>query len=428
MSDRLNELAKVLSNTNLRSVYHDIRAKGPVKKSEVGLSLSLSKPTRYSLIKELQDSGLLLENGDTEGKKRRSEVDILEDTFYSIGVDIHLSGVDFLLMNAKTTAVAHFQVPNRIDLNRNVTIDERDTIVERIKEGIQRILTEYQLSAENILSIGVSDYGTIDTNEGISVLAPHIPGWVDVPIRSIIQRIVPVPVYLGRDANLMAIGEIKALDLPDFDDLLCISMRRGIGLGIFIDGKLYTGHTGNAGEWSHVTITDNGKTCECGRSGCVDTVLSYSALRQSINKNYGKQTHKNAPGAEEGSEKISLTDVFEAYEQGDKTATGLLKPYIETLGDQIANLYYLFDPSVCILTGYYAFCGDRFLADLQQKIRSTIPEHIPKTVRLLRGSLGMKSASWGAAFMAQEMLLSPDQTNISKRQVQDSTISRFLSG
>ena len=422
----MNGFARILSNTNLRSVFYHIREKGPLKKSEVGLNLPLSKPTRYSLIKELRDGGFLAEQNDSEGKKRRSEVDIKGDLFYSIGVDLHLSGVDFLLMNAKAEVIAHFRISNTVDAHKNVSLDDRDTIIERIKTGIQKIFTQNNLSNEDILSIGISDYGTIDAKEGISVLAPHIPGWVDVPIRSIIQRIIPVPIYFGRDANLMAIGEIKALNLSDFDDLLCISMRRGIGLGIFINGKLYTGHTGNAGEWSHMKISKNGKPCECGRTGCIDTVMSYSALMEKINQLYSSHSSTALHEVVKNGENVSLGAVFQAYEMGDEKVHNLLRSYIATLGDQIANLYYLFDPSICIITGHYSSCGDRFLSDLETQIRSNIPGHIPKTIKLLRGKLGMKSASWGAAYMAQEMLISPDHTNISKRQVQDNTINRFL--
>ena len=119
----------------------------------------------------------------------------------------------------------------------------------------------------------------IDIRDGVSILNPYILEWVDVPIGNILTRIIQVPVYLMRDSNLMAIAEIRSLGLRDVNDLLCISLRQGIGLGIFVNGQIYTGETGNAGEWSQINILSvQKKDYAADQKGGLDTLLGLNSI------------------------------------------------------------------------------------------------------------------------------------------------------
>ena len=407
VKDIRERLLNIRRDERLCHIYREIQKSGPIAKSKVGLDLRVSKPTRYSLLNTLLDDGIIVELKNTYSKdKRQSTVDIVEGLFYSLGIDIHLKGVDLLIMDLKHKIKAYKHLPNSVDDQKNICLDSREDILERIKTGIIDLLINNNIEKNHIISIGISDFGMINNSEGISIYTPHIKGWQDVPIRSIIKRILPVPIYLNRDANLMTIAEVIELQLKNFDNLLLISVRRGVGLGIFINGKLYQGHSGSAGEWSHTKIVSNGEKCTCGKKGCLDTVLGYGTLMKIAKTVYNDRESKihQLVG---GNEELSPGILFQAYEIGDPSTVHQLNEYIRILGQQMANLFYIFDPYLFILSGYLKYCGDSFLYNLNETIKKCLPHHMEHKVQVLRGKLGLKAASWGAAFMAQETFFTP---------------------
>ena len=406
------------NNYNLSALFSEIRSKGPLPKSKSGTKLGVSKPTRYTLINTLIESGLIVEqpSGNSEKSGRSSLLVVRENLFHTIGVDIHLAGTGIVLMDQKTALKDSAFLPNRIDTAKNVSLDGRDDILQRIRNGIADMLDRNSLSTDDLLSIGISDFGMVNANEGISLYTPHIPGWSEVPLRSIIQRYFAVPVYLGRDANLMTIAEINAADLAHYEDLLCISLRRGVGFGIFINGELFTGASGNAGELSHTTVSGNGNRCVCGKTGCLDTEIGYSALMQRMSEFYRSNTDTALHTLVENESDLTIEVLFEAYEKDNGQIKPLLAFFVETLSREIANLLYLFDPYLLILSGHFAQCGERFLGDLKAQTESYFPEQLHRKIRIERGVLGTRAAVWGAAFMAQEMILHPDHIDIVKKQ------------
>jgi predicted NBD/HSP70 family sugar kinase len=407
MNDIRKKLLEIKRDERLCHIYREIQNNGPLSKSQIGLSLPISKPTRYSLINSLLNDGVIkeIENGNTRSQKG-SKVDIVEDLYFSLGIDIHLRGIDFMIMDLKHQIIDYREVSNNIDEQKNVCLDDKDTVLDRMIKGTNKILSDNAIPKEHIISVGISDFGIIDSNEGISVFTPHIPGWKDVPLKSILNRLLPVPIYINRDANLMAIAEVAHLEEKDFDDILLVAVRRGVGLGIFIDGKLYEGHSGGAGEWSHTTVDPNGKQCTCGKKGCIDTILGYQAL-MSIGNDIlkgGKKTVLREMMKQNG--ELSPELLFKSYETDDKTTNKYMNTYIDRLGKQMANLLYIFDPYMFILSGQLSNTGVHFMKKLDQCIKAYLPGHMKHKVQLKRGSLGLKAASWGAAYMSQENFFS----------------------
>lgn len=173
----------------------------------------------------------------------------------------------------------HLFFPNEIDRKKCISTDSRSVIIERIQSGVKKIIYDSDVNSEEIIAFGISDAETIDRREGVSILNPYIPEWVDVPIANILTRIIQVPVYLMRDSNLMVIAEIRSLGLEDVNELLCISLRQGLGLGIFINGQIYTGETGNAGEWSQMNILSmQKKDYAADQKGGLDTLLGLNSI------------------------------------------------------------------------------------------------------------------------------------------------------
>ncbi|MBA7674127.1 N-acetylglucosamine repressor [subsurface metagenome] len=414
---KFNELLlKIKANYNLIKLFNEIRKNGPIRKSRAGLNLPVSKPTRYALMKELLDENIVVETITTQdGKHRRTTViDVIIDHFYSLGIDIHMEGIDLKLMNLKSNIKEHLFIPNEIDRKKNISKDSRSVIIERIQNGLKKIIDDSEVNPEDIIAFGISDAGMIDSKERVSIFNPYIPEWVDVPIGNIINRIIQVPVFLMRDSNLMAIAEIRSLGLKKINDLLCISLRQGIGLGIFINGQLYIGQTGNAGEWSQTNVfTAQKKDCGPGQKGGLDILLGLKSIMnlcsEMLNSREGNKLFERVGRVEDLSAKI----VFQEYENGNEKIVSALNRYIETLGNQMANLVCIFDTGHFILAGKFVYCGEHFIQQLTNNVKGHLHSIPYQNIKIIKGKLGVKAASWGAAYMAQEMLFNPKQQILS---------------
>lgn len=399
---QFNELLlKIKANPNLIKLFNEIRKNGPIRKSRAGLDLHVSKPTRYALMKELIDENIVVERVTTQGgtHRRTSVIDVKSNHFYSIGLDIHMEGIDLKIMDLKHNVSKHFFFPNEIDRKESISKDSRSVVIERIQSGVKKIIDNSGVDPEEIIAFGISDSGMIDSSGGVSILNPYIPEWVDVPIANILTRIIQVPVYLMMDSNLMAIAEIRSLGLKDVNDLLCISLRQGIGLGIFINGQLYTGETGNAGVWSRTNVfTTPKKDYAAGKKGDLDILLGLNSIIDLCS------------GA---TENLSAKTVFQEYETGNGKFVTALNKYIETLGMQMANLIYIFDTGHFILTGKFIYCGEKFIQQLANVVKAHLHNNPYRDIKIIKGQLGAKAACWGAAYMAQEMLFNPKQQILS---------------
>jgi len=399
---QFNELLPIIkANPNLIKLFNEIRKNGPIPKSRSGLDLHVSKPTRYSLMKELINENIAVERVTTQGgtHRRTSVIDVKSNHFFSLGIDIHMEGIDLKLMDLKHNIKEHLFFPNKIDRKKCISTDSRNVVIERIQTGINKIIDSSGVNPEEIIALGISDAGTIDRKEGVSISNPYIPEWVDIPIANILTRIIPAPVYLMRDSNLIAIAEIRSLGLKDINDLLCISLRQGLGLGIFINGQIYTGETGNAGEWSQMNIISvQKKGYATGNKGSLDTLLGLNSILDLCSK---------------GIENISAKKVFKEYESENEKIVAPLNKYISLLSIQMANLVSIFDTGNFILAGIFINCGYKFIQQLTNNVKTHLHNNPYRDINIIKGKLGAKAACWGAAYMAQEMLFNPKQQILS---------------
>ncbi len=408
---RFDEFIKDMrKNPHLASLFNEIRKHGPIQKSKAGLDIPVSKPTRYAMMDELIDKQMLTQRVTSQkGKHRRSGVvQVVANRYYSLGVDIHVSGIEVVLLDLDTTVRSRFFAPNRVDAERGISNDSRREILDRVENGIRRVMKDFGVDSDHIIAVGISDAGIIDAHERVSVANLYIPDWTDVPIGNILSRLVSAPTYLLRDVNAMALAEIRALGLQNLPNALCIALRHGVGMGVLIHGQLYTGQTGNAGEWSIMNVFDAGEEGRPQRTD-LDSLLGMKPIRM-LGEMIAAPTAISSSAGNDGDRCSRHNDriaknVFEVYEKNDSRISAGMDRYIDALGSHIANLVYIFDIDHFIMTGRYVFCGDRFYNRLDAQIRRHLRSY--QGISLVRGKLGADAAALGAAHMAQEAVINP---------------------
>ena len=278
----------------------------------------------------------------------------------------------------------------------------RDAVIRRILDTIfdavgPRLWTE-------IAGIGVGAPGPLNPYSGVVVHAPNLPGWEDVPLRQLIAERFCVPVALGNDANLAALGEQRFGAGRGVDDLVYMTISTGIGGGIISGGELFLGHGGFAGEVGHQTILAGGPLCGCGNHGCLEALAAGPAIgrmgREAAEEGRGEALLALAGG---DVSRISARVVSQAAAAGDATAIEIIRRAATYIGIGLANLANILNPELYVLGGGVTHAGPLLFDTIRETIRRTAML-ATRDVRVERAVLGDDVVLWGAvALIARQI-------------------------
>ncbi|MFC2072759.1 ROK family protein [Chloroflexota bacterium] len=281
----------------------------------------------------------------------------------------------------------------------------QQAVVKLILKSVERALTQAHIAAANLTAIGVGAPGLSNPETGILFTSPNLPGWKDVPLRDIIEKGLGKKTFLINDANAAAIGELHYGAGKGASHFIYITVSTGIGGGIIIDGRLYTGSTGTAGELGHMVIDDGGPPCSCGNRGCWETLASGTALareaRHRINEGAVTSILKYVDGS---IEKVNAEAIHEAAQAGDKLASELIARTACYLGVGLANLINIFNPEVIVIGGGLSNIGDMLLKPAFKEAGRRAFKQPYQAVRFASAELGRDSGVLGAAAYALEKI------------------------
>ncbi len=238
------------------------------------------------------------------------------------------------------------------------------TPLERLKD----LIAELWPVEDQVCAIGVAAPGPINPKLGIIYSAPNIPGWERLPLAQILKERFKVPVKLGNDANLAALGEWRYGAGQGHHDLLFLTISTGIGGGVICDDNLLLGAHGLAGELGHVTVIPDGPICGCGHRGHLEAVASGTAIGRYV----VEQLARGVPSVLSQFNPPTGLDISMAAEQGDALAKEVLARAGTFVGYALADYLHIFNPSIIILGGGVSRSGPFFLDPL----RAAVAEHV----------------------------------------------------
>jgi glucokinase-like ROK family protein len=212
---------------------------------------------------------------------------------------------------------------------------------------------------------GVGVPGPVDFHRGVSVSPPIMPGWDGYPVRDAVSRELGCPVVLDNDVNVLAVGEQHAGVAKGARDFLFVKIGTGIGCGIVIDGQLYRGVDGCAGDIGHIRVEEFGPTCACGNTGCLEAYSGGAALARdaTIAARAGRSPALAALLEEKG--ELTAADVGLAVAQGDAQAVQLIRESGRHIGQVLASLVSFFNPGLIVIGGRVTGLGHALLAEIR---------------------------------------------------------------
>ena len=280
-----------------------------------------------------------------------------------------------------------------------------EAVIQSILESAYRALEEADVAISALTAIGVGAPGISNPETGILFTSPNLPGCRDVPLRDIMQERLGKKTFLINDANAAALGEFYFGAARGARNFIYITISTGIGGGIVIDGKIYGGAIGAAGEVGHMTIDDDGPICNCGNRGCWETLASGTALAREARHRIEEGVMTSILEYADGDvEKVTAQVIHSAARQGDSLAKELIGRTGYYVGVGLANLVNIFNPELIVIGGGLSNIGDMLFEPAFKVAGERAYKEAFQAVRFASAELGRNSGVLGAvAFALQEM-------------------------
>lgn len=271
---------------------------------------------------------------------------------------------------------------------------DRATMIEMARRLLAR--TQGRLAA-----IGVSFGGPVDAANGVVRLSHHVPGWEDTPLRDQLQAAFGVPAAVDNDANVAALGEWKFGAGQDCNSLFYVTVSTGIGGGWVLDGRIYTGADGMAGEIGHVVVRPGGAECVCGKRGCLEAEACGPAIAIKMHKRLQTGDASEAFNTSECWDSVTGELVARAAQQGDALAQEVMDDAARMLGTGLGGAINLMNPQRVVLGGGVTKSGERYWRIVRETARAhALPQ---MRVDIAPAALGDDAPLWGAVALAENL-------------------------
>lgn len=338
---------RLIREINEAIVLDAVRTHGFRSRAEIAQDTGLSAPTVSGITADLIDRNLLYEHstGESAGGRRPVMLALNASAGYVIGVKVTEQAVIAVLTDLAATV-----------LHRR-TRKLRGTDVDRVVALIGEICDDLRAKVPGapVYGLGVGTAGVVDSVHGIVHYGTYAH-WLDVPLSDLLFRRTGLPTIVENDVNALAVSEHWFGLGKDVADLLVVSLGRGIGLGLILDGRLYRGAFGGAGEFGHVKIAGDTTPCACGSAGCLEAVVADPALEAKFTAMAGTAT--------------TTVDAAAAARDGDEAVEVVFADAATILGRSIANLVNTLNPQLIVLSGEGSHAADLMMESLTASLHA----------------------------------------------------------
>ncbi len=272
-------------------------------------------------------------------------------------------------------------------------------IINRIFDALAVLLQRQKIVSSQVGAIVIATAGGVDTGRGIVVTpSPHLPGWENAPLAEMFKTRFNIEAFVLNDASAAALGEHRYGAGKGFKHIVLFTLGTGIGGGIVIDGKLYLGAVGGAAELGHMTVEAHGPKCGCGNTGCLEMLVSGSAIERDATERLARgEASALADAVRKGDNKIKAEDVAGAARRGDKLAREVMARAAFYLGIGFTNIINIFNPELIIYGGGMAGLEDILVGPARQIAAGRAFSISAGSVKIVKAALANEAGIYGAA-------------------------------
>jgi len=251
-----------------------------------------------------------------------------------------------------------------------------------------------------IVAASIMAPGAVDNQNAVVVQAPNLPSLTNFPLKAVLEERLGWPVVLENDANAAAVGEMWLGAARGCRDVVSVTLGTGVGGGVILDGQLWRGAHGSAGEIGHTTVDPfGGLKCKCGNTGCLELFASATAIVRMT-----REKLSQFPQSILKTEELTAEQVYDAGREGDELALMVFKRFGTYLGIGLANLINIVDPEIIVIAGGVVNGWELFARDMQQEVNERAVRSTAKQVKIAAAQCGDNAGLLGAARLAFTIL------------------------
>jgi predicted NBD/HSP70 family sugar kinase len=350
-------------------VLRTIFANESISRAEVARVTNLTRTTVSDVVNNLLEEGLVEEvgRGESIGGKTPILLSIVADSRYLIGLNLAQDKFIGAIVNLRGEIKEMVEAPVHDEDGKNAL----DLVYQLIDQLMKKRI-------KPIVGIGVGAPGLVNTREGVVVNAVNLE-WQDLPLGQLLEKKYKIPVSILNDSQATAIGEFVYGGAHAHDEnLIVVNVKHGIGSGILVNGQLFQGDGGGAGEIGHVVVQENGELCRCGKHGCLETISSARAVLRQLNLK-------------------SLDEAKSAFDAGDEKTQWVIKNTAHYLGISLANLIGILNIQKIIITGDMTRFGASWMDEVNNSMRNAALARLSENTKLELGTLDYRACILGAS-------------------------------
>lgn len=363
--------------------------------TDLSKDMDLSVPTVTKFIDEMCAEGYVKDCGklETSGGRHPSLYGLNADSGYFLGVEVKRDTLSIGVINFKGEMI---KLKADIPFKRETSLECLDILCNEIKQFIAGLTIDHS----KILNVNFSIAGRVNPETGYSY---SMFDFGETPLTTLLTERLGIDTSIDNDSRCMAYGEYIQGVVKNQKNLLFINISWGLGMAIIIDGKLYKGMSGFAGEFGHNPGYDNQQICHCGKKGCIETEVSCSALY----RNFIERLHEGENSillSKKKIEDITLKDILDAVNQGDVLSIELVEEMAAKLGRHVGSLINIFNPELVILGGDLSEVGDYLLQPVVTAIRKYTLSLMYRDSDIVLSELKEKANIIGACLLSRSKL------------------------
>ncbi|ADU23333.1 MULTISPECIES: ROK family protein [Ruminococcus] len=308
-------------------------------------------------------------------------------------------GIDLGGTNIKAGVVSEdFKIVAKASCKTNLPRPGEEICADMAKVALEAV-KEAGLTLDDIEAVGIGTPGTANSEAGVIEYSNNL-GFLNFPVVKLMKTHIDKPCYVENDANAAAYGEYIAGAAKGANDAVCITLGTGVGGGIIINGKIYSGFNYAGAEIGHTVINVDGPQCTCGRRGCFEVYSSATGLIRMTNEAIAKHPESILKEEADDNGKVSARTAFNAMRKGDAVAKQVVDDYIRYLACGIANTINIFQPDILCIGGGVCNEGDPLLLPLKELVAKEVyTRNSEKNTEIVIAKLGNDAGIIGAAFL-----------------------------
>ena len=387
----MTEKKRLSKNKILKELYFE----DSLSCADLCLKIDKSFPVTQKLIESLAEEGMVTDTGyaaSTGGRKPLTYA-IAKNKMYLVSV----------AMDQFVTKIAIMDMQNNFVLPVEkivLPLPDNPGALEVLIEKIITVIESSGIAKEKIIGVGIGMPGFVDVKKGINYSFLQLPN--NKSITRYITEKIALPVFIDNDSSLIALAELRFGIARNETNAMVVNIGWGVGLGLILNGELYRGHEGFAGEFSHIPLFLNGKLCWCGKAGCLETETSLLLLIEKAREGIaaGRLTKLKSLPAEDPEQACDI--MINAIQQGDQFVIELFSKAGYNIGKGVAILIHILNPKKIILSGRGASAGQIWQAPIQQSLNEHCIHRLYQSTSIEISTLGVNAELIGAAALVME--------------------------